>query len=440
MVDFTLTPEQEELRARARKFAIEEILPVAWEFDQKDEIPVHILKKGVEAGLISMDVPVAYGGQGRNLFEFALAVEEMAAACPGLATSLFDNSLGAEPLLICKNREAQAKYLPKLAKEGKRMAFATSEPTAGSDVAGIRCKATPDGDDFILNGTKYWVTNGGVADYYSIFATVDPKSRHQGIAAFLVERDWEGVRVGKHIPKLGQRCSNTVGVKLENVRVPKENVLAPPGEGFVLAMKTFARTRPMIGAFAVGAMRSALEYSIDYAKKRSAFGQRIGEFQAIQFKLAEMYQKLETSRLLVWRAAWEADQHRDPTIPASIAKFYSSEAAIEVLNDALQIFGGYGYTKYFPIEKLLRDVRLLAIYEGTSEIQRMVVAKYLLTEYQAIMPKLDALPMFTQGGGEGESRGAAYKCKICGHIHYGDEAPEECPVCFFPKGAFSKLS
>ena len=277
----------------------------------------------------------------------------------------------------------------------------------------------------------------------TIFATVDPEKKHDGICAFVVEKDWEGVRVGKHIPKLGQRTSNTVGINLKNVRVPAENVLAEPGKGFVLAMRTFSRTRPIIGAFAVGAARSALEYAIAYAKKRRTFGHTIKNYQGIQFKLAEMYQKVETSRLLVWKAAWEADQGMDPTITASISKFYASEAAMEVLTDALQIFGGYGYTRMFPIEKLMRDTRLLSIYEGTSEVQRMIVAGYLLNTYQSIMPPLDEIPILIGDApffeGE-ESEGIyAWRCPICGYVHYGEEPPEECPYCFVGGKGFKKV-
>ncbi len=439
MVDFSLSPAQEALRAKARAFALQEVLPVAWDYDHQDQIPVAVLDKAFAAGLINTDLPAAYGGQGLGLLEAALIVEEMAAACPGIATGLFDNSLGAEPLALSTNDDAKARYLTQVTQHNKRVAFATSEPMMGSDVAGMRCKATPDGDGYRLNGTKYWITNGGIADFYTVFATTDPKARHKGICAFVIERDWEGVRVGQSIPKLGQRCSNTVGLKLTDVHVPKANILAEPGAGFVLAMQTFARTRPIIGAFAIGAMRSALDYALDYAKRRRAFGQVLAEHQAIQFKVAEMYQKIEASRLLVWQAAWQADQGQDPTVAASIAKFYASEVAIEVLNDALQIFGGYGYTRLYPIEKLLRDVRLLSIYEGTSEIQRMVVARHLFTAYTPIMPALDTLPMLVPPS-PGARAGNAWRCKICGHIHYGDTSPEECPVCFFPSGAFVQVA
>lgn len=444
MLDFEFTPEQLALRKKAREFALEKVLPVAAYYDEKDETPVEVLKAAYEAGLTNNDIPVEYGGKGYGIIEGSIVTEEIAAACPGVATSIFDNSLGMEPVMLSKNDAAKKKYLPKIRNDGKFMSFATSEPTTGSDVSGIRCKATPDGDDYILNGTKYWVTNGGLADYFSIFATVDPKSKHKGICAFVVEKEWEGVHVGKRIPKLGQRNSNTVGVHFDNVRVPKENVIAPPGEGFVLAMRTFSRTRPVIGAFAVGAARSAMEHAIHYAKNRHAFGSKIADFQAIQFKIAEMYQKVETSRLLVMKAAWEADNGMDPTISASIAKFYATEAAMEVATEALQIFGGYGYTRMYPIEKLFRDMRLYRIYEGTSEVQRVVVSGHAMYNYEPVMPPLEDLPLHTEKhpdevGIEGKPETNAWRCRICGHVHYGENPPEQCPYCFFPASAFKQV-
>jgi len=443
MLDFTLTPDQSDLRQKAREFALKNVLPIAAYYDEMDETPVSVISKAFEAGLISGQIPKQYGGMGYGVTEGVILVEEIAAACPGIATSLFDNALGMEPLILCANKKAKKKYLPLFAKQFKLIGFATSEPMMGSDVSGIRCTATEDGDDYILNGTKYWVTNGGIADYFSIFATVDPKSQHKGICAFLVEKKWDGVTIGAAIPKLGQRCSNTAGINFKNVRVPKENMLAKPGEGFMLAMNTFSRTRPAIGAFAVGAARSALEYAISYAKKRRAFGTNLSNFQAIQFKLAEMYQKVETSRLLVWKAAWEADKGMDPTISASIAKLYATEAALEVVNESLQIFGGYGYTKMYPVEKLYRDIRLYKIYEGTSEIQRMIVSGHVLNSYQSVMPSLEDLPIHREKDPKAvkdSKKSAAWRCPICGYVHYGKEAPDECPYCFFPKESFKKTT
>lgn len=444
MLNFNLTREQIKLQKKARTFALEQVLPEAWYYDTQDETPVHILKKAFDQGLSHSDIPVEYGGNGLGIIEGCIISEEISAACPGTATSIFDNSLGMEPLILSANEPLKKKYLTRFAKEFKLISFATSEPTLGSDVSAIRCMAKPDGDDFILNGTKYWVTNGGIADYYSIFATIDPEKKHEGICAFFIDRKWPGVKVGRHIPKMGQRCSNTVGVHFENVRVPKKYVLASPGEGFVLAMKTFNRTRPVIGAFAIGAARSAMEYALDYAKKRQAFGQKIGNNQAIQFKLADMYQKIETSRLLVLKAAWESDKGIDPTLNASISKFYATEACIEVVDEALQILGGYGYTKMFPVEKLYRDTRLLRIYEGTSEIQRMVVAGSVMGGYTPVMPPMEDLPIHyeqnpSEKKGVGRKRGKIWRCRICGHVHYENTPPKECPYCFFPGKAFKLI-
>ncbi len=440
MLGFQLTPEQLKIQEKAREFALREILPVAWHYDAVDDTPLPVLRKAWEAGIMNCDIPEEYGGKGYGLVENVIITEEFAAACPGLATSLFDNSLGMEPLRLSANQGLKKKYFPQIAQDFKLICFATSEPTMGSDVSGMRCHARRDGDEYVLNGTKYWVTNGGIADFMSVFATVDPEKKHEGICAFIVEKRWEGVSVGRRIPKLGQRGSNTVGIHFKDVRVPRENILAPPGEGFVLAMKTFARTRPAIGAFAVGAARSAMEFAIDYAKQRQAFGSRIANFQAIQHKIADMYQKVETARLLVWKAAWEADQGRDPTISASVAKLYTTEAALEVANEALQIFAGYGYTKMFPIEKILRDTRLFRIYEGTSEVQRLILSGFALNGYRPVMPPLEDLPLHMEKDTVNQEAGEpAWRCRICGHVHYGSEPPEECPYCFFPKKAFKAV-
>ncbi len=440
MLDFRLSPAQEQLRRKAREFALQEILPLAWECDRRGETPLDLLRRAREAGLMNADIPREYGGEGLGLLENVLITEELAAACAGLATSIFDNSLGMEPLRLCANEPLKRRVFTELLSGFKLIAFATSEPTLGSDVAGIRCLARREGEGWVLNGTKFWVTNGGIADYFSIFATLDPQSRHEGICAFLVERTQAGVRIGRPIPKLGQRGSNTAGVHFTEVRVPAENVLAPPGEGFALAMKTFARTRPAIGAFAVGAARSAMEFAVDYARRRKAFGIPIARFQAIQHKLADMFQKVETARLLVWRAAWEADRGGDPTVAASIAKLYASEVAFQVADEALQIFGGYGYTTLFPIEKILRDCRLFRIYEGTSEIQRHILAGHVLEAYRPIMPSLEGLALHREEGSPGapETR-RAWRCRICGHVHTGEEPPAECPVCFFPAAAFQPV-
>jgi acyl-CoA dehydrogenase len=444
MLDFTLSPEQIEIQRQARDFALKEILPVAAYYDESNRLPMAIMKKAFEAGLLNSGIPKQYGGRGLGIIEAVLITEELSAACLGFATSVSDNGLGMEPIILSNKEALKKKYLTILAKEPKLICFATSEPTMGSDVAGMRCHAEKKGNDYILNGTKYWITNGGVADYMTVFATIDPKSQHKGICAFVVERGWEGVSSGQHIEKLGQRASNTAALNFKNVVVPKENVLAEPGEGFVLAMRTFSRTRASIGAFGVGAARSAMEFAIDYVKRRQAFGMTLQSFEAIQFKIAEMYQKVETARLLVLQAAWEADIGKDPTISASIAKFYATEAAFEVASEAMQVAGGYGYTRMFPFEKILRDIRLLMIYEGTSEIQRVIVAGHALGNYKPVMPPLEDLAIL-RGEGPGrlfddEMKGkTAWRCRMCGYVHYGDSPPDECPSCFFPSTVFKKV-
>lgn len=387
-MEFKLTDEQIALQKRAREFAIREVLPVARKYDESEEFPLPVIKKAWEEGLLNLGIPKKYGGPGLGLLSSCLVVEEISSACPGIATSIFDNNLGAEPIVIGGNEEQKQRILGELVNEFKLIAFATSEPTMGSDVAGMKCKAEKDGDEYILNGNKFWITNGGYADYITIFATVDPEQKHKGIAAFIVDTKSEGVKLGKHIPKLGQRSSNTVSVGLKDVKIPKENVLAKPGRGFVLAMQTFAHTRPAIGAFAIGCARSAMEYSIDYAQKREAFGRPIGNYQVIQEKIANMYKDIEAARLLTYKAAWEADQGMDNNLSSSIAKAFASDVAMNVTTEAVQIFGGYGYLRTYPVEKLFRDAKLYQIYEGTSEIQRIVISRFVTKKYEHAMPFL----------------------------------------------------
>lgn len=387
-MDFSLSEEQKALQQKAREFAINEVLPVAKKYDESGEFPTEVLKKAWEEGLLNLAIPKEFGGPGNGLLDACIVVEEISSACPGIATSIFDNNLGAEPIIIGGNKEQKERILGELLNEYKLIAFATSEPSMGSDVAGMKCHAEKDGDDYILNGNKFWITNAGHADYITVFATIDPEKRHRGICAFIVPSDTEGVKVGAHIPKLGQRASNTAAVILKDVRIPKENVLAKPGRGFILAMQTFAHTRPAIGAFAVGCARSAMEYAIDYAKKREAFGRPIEKYQAIQFKIAEMYKDIEAARLLTYKSAWEADQGKDNNLSSAIAKAFASDVAMNVTTEAIQVFGGYGYLKTYPVEKLFRDAKLYQIYEGTSEIQRIVISRFVLKRYEHAMPYL----------------------------------------------------
>jgi len=450
-MDFNLTEEQLELQKIAREFALNKILPFVHKYDDLGITPLHIIKEAYEAGIMNLGIPKKYGGKEYGLIEEAIAVEEVSAACPGMATSIFANSLGEEPLIMCGNEQLKEEILTDLINNFKLICFATSETVMGSDVGGMICKADKDGDDYILNGKKYWITNGGIANYVSLFANADPKSRHKGIGAFLVRIGKEGVEAGRPIEKMGHRLSNTVVVNLKDYRVPPEDVMEEPGKGFPLAMKTFARTRPIIGAMATGLARSALDYAIHYVKKRKAFGQTLSEFQGLQFMIAEMFQKVQTSRLMTMRAAWAADSGEDPLLWASMTKFYASEIALEVASDALQCFGGYGYVKMTPIEKLFRDAKCYQIYEGTTQIQKLIVSRYALGEYQPIMPSIEDVPcapIDEDLSGKLDyfneilnSKGATkvWRCRICGHIHFGDEPPDECPVCKYPKGAFKEV-
>jgi len=388
LIGFTLTEDQKALQKKAREFAIREVLPVAQKYDESEEFPLEVIKKAWEEGLLNLGIPKKYGGPGYGLLDSCIVVEEISSACPGIATSVFDNNLGAEPIVIGGSEEQKQRILTELVNEFKLIAFATSEPGMGSDVAGMKCLAIKDGDEFILNGNKFWITNGGYADCITVFATEDPEKKHKGIGAFIVDTKSEGVKLGKHIPKLGQRSSNTVSVVLRDVRIPKENILAKPGRGFVLAMQTFAHTRPAIGAFAMGCARSAMEYSIDYAKKREVFGRPIENYQAIQFKVAEMYKDIEAARLLTYKAAWEADQGMDNNLSSAIAKAFASDVAMKVTTEAIQIFGGYGYLRTYPVEKLFRDAKLYQIYEGTSEVQRIIISRFVMKGYEHAMPYL----------------------------------------------------
>ncbi|MBL8718235.1 MAG: acyl-CoA dehydrogenase family protein [Myxococcales bacterium] len=378
MLDFRLTEEQEQLVAAARRFAKERIIPVAAEADRKAEFPAGLFEAAWENGLVNITVPPEYGGLGLGELESTMITEELAYGCTGIQTSITANTLAATPIILGGNDEQKKKYLGWLTSEPICSAYATSEPNAGSDVAGMQCKFTKVGDDYVLNGSKAWITNASRAKWFVIFATEDPAARHKGIAAFIVERDWAGFQVAKHEDKLGQRASDTCVITLEDVKVPKANLLAPAGAGFKLAMETFNTTRPDIGAGAVGLMRRALDECVAYAKERKTFGVPIGQHQMVQAMLAEMAIRIEATQLLVRKAAWALDTKQRSPLVSSCAKAYGADSAMATAIDAVQVFGGNGYTKEYPVEKLMRDAKVLQIYEGTSQVQRLVIAKTLL--------------------------------------------------------------
>jgi acyl-CoA dehydrogenase len=376
--DLSLTDEQQAMIDTAREFARKEIIPVAGKLDEHGTFPREIFRKAWELGLMNLEVPEAYGGPGLSCLDHCLVVEELCFGCSGMQTSMVANMLGAMPLLIAGSEEQKARYLGRLVKEPIFAAYCCSEPDAGSDVAGMQTKVERRGDEYVLNGQKRWITNGGVASWYTVLATFDKSSRHKGITCFVVDADTPGVRAGRKEDKMGQRASNTTDVIFEDVRLPRTALVGEEGGGFKIAMKTFDRSRPWIAAAAAGIIRRALEESRAYALERKTFGVPIAQHQAVQFMLAEMAIAYETTRLLTHKAAWLIDQGKIDTIVSSYAKAYGADAAMRVATDAVQIFGGYGYTKEYPVEKLMRDAKLLQIYEGTSQIQRVVIARNLL--------------------------------------------------------------
>lgn len=377
MLNFELTQEQRTLVEETRRFTREKIIPVAAEADKTHQFPMDTFKEAWEMGLVNPTVPQEYGGAGLRELENVLLTEELAFGCTGIQTSLTANTLAATPLLIAGNDQQKKKYLGMLTSEPMFASYAITESAAGSDAAGIQTRARKDGNDWIIHGEKIYITNGTWARWYIVFATVDPELRHNGIMGFVVDRDAPGVSVGKTEDKLGQRASNTAVINFDDVRVPSSNVLAEEGHGFKLAMQTFDRTRPDIGAGACGLMRRALEESIAYAKERKTFGVPIAEHQMVQAMIADMGIKYEATRLMVWKAAWQVDKGSRNSLVASYAKAFGADSAMQVATDAVQVFGGNGYITEYPVEKLMRDAKILQIYEGTSQIQRMVIAKNL---------------------------------------------------------------
>jgi acyl-CoA dehydrogenase len=381
MPDFSLTGEQENLRDLAKKFARSEMLPKAAECDREGLFPESIYRKAWELGLMNLNVPAEYGGSGLQLVEQCLIVEELAHACAGMTTSIIANCLALEPILLGGSSEQKDRVLRPFCEEYQLAAFCLTEPSGGSDAGGLQTRARRDGDHYVISGEKCFITNGPHATLYTVFATLDPALRHKGIVAFMVPRSAEGLIPGRDEDKMGHRASSTGTIRFENVRVPSADRLGSEGDGFSLAMRTLDQTRTPIGALATGIAQAALDYAADYALKRQSFGKPIGEHQAIQLKLANMAQSIHAARLLTWHAAWKIDHQQGGTLESSIAKCFASDAAMRVADEAIQIFGGYGYMKSYPVEKLLRDAKLTQIYEGSNEIQRIVIARELLQQY-----------------------------------------------------------
>jgi acyl-CoA dehydrogenase len=380
VVDFALSEEHKALVDTARRFTKERITPIAAECDRESRFPMDVFKAAWEIGLINPSCPAEYGGSGMGEFENALITEELAYGCTGIQTSLLVNTLALTPIKLAGSEEQKKKYLGMLTAEPISASYATTEPDAGSDVAGMKTRFEKHGDDYVLNGQKCWITNASFSRFFVIFATANPELRHKGIGAFIVDRDTPGLRVGKKEDKMGQRASDTAQVFLEDVKVSKQNLLAPEGQGFKLAMETFNQTRPDIAASATGLMRRCLDECVAYAKERKTFGTPIANHQLVQWMIAEMAIRAEATRLLYQKAAWNLDVGvRDPIV-SSFAKGYGADSAMATAVDAVQVFGGNGYVKEYPVEKLMRDAKVLQIYEGTSQIQRIVIAKQLLSD------------------------------------------------------------
>ena len=377
MVDFTLTDEHRALREMAHDFAANEMRPVAWEYDRDGTWPEDILRKAWELGILNTHITEEYGGPGIDFLGGALIEEELGWGCSGIGTSIACNGLATAPIVIGGSEDLKRRYLSSLTEEYKLASFCLTEPDAGSDVSGMRTTAVKQGDKYVINGSKCFITNGGYADFYTVYAKTDKDAGHRGISAFVVPRE-AGVVVDKKEDKMGQRASNTATITFNDCEVPADHLLGEENRGFKLAMMTLDRTRPGVAAMAVGIARAAFEFATDYSKERVQFGVPIAMHQAIQFMIADMATDVEAARLLVWQSAVLLDQGRRNTLESSHAKRFAADAAMKVATDAVQVYGGYGFIKEYPVEKLMRDAKIMQLYEGTSQIQRLVIARETL--------------------------------------------------------------
>ena len=375
MIGFSLTDELLEIQSRARRFARAEILPIAAEYDRRAEVPPGILDKAKAAGLLNVTIPREYGGMGYGALQNAIVAEELGAACVGISITLLVNALALTPIQMAGNEEQREEFLRPIAEGAKLASFCLTERQAGSDASAIQTTALPDGDLFVINGQKCFITNGGLAQILVLFALTDPDRGARGVSALVVPANSPGIRVTKVEDKMGQRASNTAELTFENVRVPQANLLGKRGRGFAIALSTLDFGRSGVAALSVGLARTALEHATAYAREREQFGAPIMVNQGVSFILADMAIKVEAARLLTWQAAWLADTGARATAESAMAKCFASDAAMDVATGAVQILGGYGYMRDYPVEKLMRDAKLLQIYEGTNQIQRMVIAR-----------------------------------------------------------------
>lgn len=377
MVDFTLTDEQKDLREMAHNFAENEMRSVAFEYDKDGTWPGDVIKKAWDVGLMNTHVDEAYGGPGLDYLSGCLIEEEFGWGCSGIGTSLACNGLASAPVSLGGSEETKKKYLGMLTEEPKLASFCLTEPDAGSDVAGMKTRAVKKGDKYVINGSKMFITNGEHADWFTVYAKTDPDAGSRGITAFVVDKQ-DGIVVDKKEDKMGQRASNTVALTFNDVEVPAENMLGEENKGFKLAMMTLDRTRPGVAAMATGIARAGYEAAVQYSKERQQFGVPIAMHQAIQFLIADMSVKVDAARLLTWQSAYQMDNGIRNTLSSSQAKRFAADSAMEVTTDAVQVFGGYGFIKEYEVEKYMRDAKIMQLYEGTSQIQRMVIAREVL--------------------------------------------------------------
>ncbi|MBK8020291.1 MAG: acyl-CoA dehydrogenase family protein [Chloroflexi bacterium] len=377
-VQFELSEEQKQLQKLARDFAAKEIIPVAEHHDKTAEFPIDVINKGREVGLVNLNIPLEYGGPGATVLEEAIVAEELAYGCSGISTSMSVNNLSSLPILLGGTDQQKDLWLgERMVGKGELAAYCVTEPAAGSNVVGMQMRAERSNGKYVLNGSKIFISNVNFANFYTVFAVTDPAARHRGISCFIVERDTPGITVSRHFDKLGQRAADTAEITFENVEVPADNRIGAEGMGFLLAMKVFDHSRPGVAAGAVGVARRALEECVKYAKDRETFGQPIWQHQAIGHKIADMAINIEAARLLVYQAAWMVDHGAENSKLIAMAKAFAADMAMQVTVDAVQVFGGYGYMREYPVEKLMRDVKVFQIYEGTSEIQRNVIVREL---------------------------------------------------------------
>jgi len=378
VIDFSLTEEQKALQEMAKEFAEKEMRPNAAKYDQGETFPDDVMQKAFEVGFLTSEIPEAYEGGGLSHLDQAIVCEELAWGCAGLYTTIMANALAVTPIIIAGTEEQKKEFLVPFTKEMTLGSFCLTEREAGSDAGAVKTKAVKKGDEYILNGSKCFITNGGVAKLFVVFATTDPGKGARGMSAFLVPSDTEGITIGKIEDKMGHRASNTAEIFFEDVKIPAKNLLGKEGRGFIVAMKTFESSRPPVGAGGVGVARAALEHAVDYSKTRVQFGKPIALFQYIAFKMAQMAADINAARFLVWNAAWRLDKSLPLGKESAMAKMYGSDVAMKVTCEALDILGGYGYMKDYPMEKLMRDAKLLQIYEGTNDIQRLIISREVI--------------------------------------------------------------